>query len=76
MRHILMSKIWRILNENLLTKLLAKIAKYFGLTPLNANPTKWSDTQTIRQQQPTNCLSAFDHFVGLALKGLIRLQSL
>ena len=27
-------------------------------------------TQTIRQQQPTNCLSVFDHFVGLALKGL------
>ena len=24
----------------------------------------------IRQQQPTNCLSVFDHFVGLALKGL------
>ena len=28
--------------------------------PLSANPTKL----------PTNCLSAFDHFVGLALKGL------
>ena len=27
-------------------------------------------TQTIRRQQPTNCLSLFDHFVGLALKGL------
>ena len=27
-------------------------------------------TQTIRQQQVTNCLSVFDHFVGLALKGL------
>ena len=26
--------------------------------------------QAIRQQQPTNCLSMFDHFVGLALKGL------
>ena len=26
------------------------------------------DTQTIRQQQQTNSLSAFDHFVGLALK--------
>ena len=22
------------------------------------------------RQQPTNCLSVFDHFVGLALKGL------
>ena len=28
------------------------------------------DTQAIRLQQPTNCLSIFDHFVGLALKGL------
>ena len=27
-------------------------------------------TQTIRRQQQTNCLSVFDHFVGLALKGL------
>ena len=26
--------------------------------------------QTIRWQQPTNCLSVFDHFLGLALKGL------
>ena len=23
------------------------------------------------KQEPTNCLSEFDHFVGLALKGLI-----
>ena len=27
-------------------------------------------TQTICRQQPTNCLSVFDHFVNLALKGL------
>ena len=27
-------------------------------------------TQTIRWQLPTNCLSVFDHFVGLALIGL------
>ena len=26
-------------------------------------------TRTIRQQQRANCLSVFDHFVGLALKG-------
>ena len=26
--------------------------------------------QTIRWQQPTNCLSVFKHFVRLALKGL------
>ena len=27
-------------------------------------------TQTVCWQQPTICLSGFDHFVGLALKGL------
>ena len=31
-------------------------------------------TQTIRRQQPTNCLSVFDHFVGLALKGWFRIN--
>ena len=28
-------------------------------------------TQTICRQKPTNCLSVFDHFVGLTLKRLI-----
>ena len=28
-------------------------------------------TQTIRRQKPTKCLNVFDHFVGLALKGLM-----
>ena len=28
-------------------------------------------TQTIRGQQPTNCLSVFSHFVVLKLKGLM-----
>ena len=27
-------------------------------------------TQTISWQKPTNCLSVFDHFVKMALKGL------
>ena len=27
-------------------------------------------TETIRRQRPTNCLSVFDHSVGLVLKGL------
>ena len=29
--------------------------------------------QTIRRQKPTNCLSLFDHFMGLALKELTRM---
>ena len=28
-------------------------------------------TQTIRRQQPTNYLSVFGHFVGLAIEGLM-----
>ena len=32
-------------------------------------------TQTIRRQQPTDCSSVFDHFVKLALKGLISLHN-
>ena len=41
------------------------------LKPLSANPTKWSNRlYTIRRQKSTNCLSVFDHFVRLALKGL------
>ena len=32
--------------------------------------TDWSNTQAIRRQHPANCLSVFDHVVGLALKGL------
>ena len=41
------------------------------IIPLSANPTKWSNT--LRQlfgNLPTNCLSVFDHFVKLVLKGL------
>ena len=34
-----------------------------GIDPLSANPTKWSNTLK-------HCLSLFDHFVGLAFKGL------
>ena len=40
-----------------------------ALNPLNANPTKWSNTF---KQFIGVCLSVFDHFVILALKGLIK----
>ena len=40
--------------------------------PLSANFTKWSNTlKQFVGKLPTNCLSMFDHFVGLALKGLM-----
>ena len=42
------------------------------INSLSAKPTKRSNKlKTIRQQQPTNCLSVSDHFVGLTLKGLV-----
>ena len=41
------------------------------LNLLSANITKWSNTlKQFIGKLPTNCLSVFDHFVGLALKGL------
>ena len=41
---------------------------------MNANPTKWSNTlKQFVGNLPTNCLSVFDHFMGLALKGLKKL---
>ena len=42
--------------------------KIIIVTPLNTNPTKWSNTfKKFVGFEPTNCLSVFDHFVGLAL---------
>ena len=38
---------------------------FLRFNTLSANPTKWSNL-------PTHCLNVFDHFVGLALKGLIK----
>ena len=41
------------------------------LGTLSANLTKWSNTlKQFVGNLPTNCLSGFDHFVKLALKGL------
>ena len=42
------------------------------INPLSANITKWSNTlKQFVGKLATNCLSVFDHFVGLALKGVI-----
>ena len=41
------------------------------INPLSTNPTKWSNTlKQFAGNLATNCLSVFDHFVKLALKGL------
>ena len=44
------------------------------LKPFKRQPHKMGkQTQTISRQHPKNGLSVFDHFVGLALKGLRRI---
>ena len=46
------------------------------LKPLSANSTKWPNTlKQLFPNLPKNCLRVFDHFVGLALKGLMNLES-
>ena len=40
---------------------------------LRAKPTKWSNTlKQLVGKLPINCLSVFDHFVGLALNWLTK----
>ena len=47
------------------------------LSPLSANPTKWSNTlKQFVGKLPTNCLSVFDHFAGLAPKRLTHVMSM
>ena len=49
-----------------MVELYAKIVNRFSV-----NFIKWSNTlKKFVGNFPTNCLSVFDHFVGLALKGL------
>ena len=48
----------------------------FLFNPLSANPTKWSNTLKQFVGKLTNCLSVFDHFVGLVLKELRKLMAL
>ena len=40
------------------------------LTLLSVNPAKWLNILKQRRKLPTNFLSVFDYFIGLALKGL------
>ena len=60
--------------ENLVTDEQTDESDFIGhypINPLNANPTKWSNTlKQFVGNLPTNCLSVFDHYVNLAFKGL------
>ena len=52
------------------TRTMRGILHVHGLNSLSANPTKWPNTlKQFVGKLPTNCLSASDHFVELALKG-------
>ena len=53
------------------------LSRRMEVNPLSANPTKWSNTlKQFVDNFPTNCLSEFDHFVILELKGLINFLKL
>ena len=60
-----------MIATNMCSVVKAKCAKVAMINPLSANPIKWSN---ILKQfvgfLPTNCLSVFDHIVGLAVQGL------
>ena len=61
--------LWSVLNTGKFLIQYEFFRKY--VNPLTTNPTKWSNTlKQFVNNLPTNCFSVFDHFVGLALKGL------
>ena len=68
-------------RQQKLAQMLSKLQKisegrfYFFFNPLSAILTKWSNTlKQFVDNLSTNCLSVFDHFVGLVLKGLIEMN--
>ena len=63
---------WCIFSASIL-KIFKPENKFFRnfFNPLSANITKWSNIpKQFVGKLPTNCLSVFDHFAVLALKGL------
>ena len=47
------------------------MSRFEEINSLSTNSAKWSHTlKKFVGNLATNCLSVFDHFVGLALKGL------
>ena len=57
--------------QNKQKRQIFNVKKFQRLNPLNAKLIKWSNTlKQIVGKLPTICLSVFDHFSGLAFKGL------
>ena len=68
-RIILIKHCIKLLIRNDMRNSYLEVSFFFN--PLSANITKWSNTlKQFVGKLPTNCLSVFDHFVELALKGL------
>ena len=68
---------WRLKTKHLPAKCVIRAIEIHQmeicLNPLTVNPTQWSNTlKQFVDKLPTNCLSVFDNFVGLVLKGLIQ----
>ena len=62
----------QLLHKNLSEGYNKIIATVSYLNSLSVNPIKWSNTlKQFFGNLPANCLSVFDHFVELALKGSI-----
>ena len=69
MKSVILRAIGRDINVTFLAIILSNTL--FFCKPLSANPKKWSNTlKQFVGKLPTNCLSVFEHFAGLALKGL------
>ena len=69
--HLLCKKTRCFIHYPLFFATLSLIISLQHIKPLSANPTKWSNTlKQFSGNLPTNCLSVFDHFVGLMFKGL------
>ena len=64
--------------KNLEQNCFCELLKYSTtFNPLSAKLTKWPNTlKQFVGKLPTNCLSVFGHFVGLALKGSISLGTI
>ena len=59
------------LAHNCIHRYSVELNTFFCSNALIANPTEWSNTlKQFVGNLSTNCLSVFDHFVKLALKGL------
>ena len=69
--------IWRKCKSLLFLNFSTRANKLASFNPLSAKSRKWSNTlKTIclSEFDQANCLGVFDHFVGLAFKGLISIK--